>query len=70
MEWQQEERKEPELLLLNKGGEVVESIDIRKMTRGEIGQLLRKKGFFKKVQEDTEVPEEYKTGPYVEKDEL
>ncbi|KAK8381382.1 hypothetical protein O3P69_018451 [Scylla paramamosain] len=70
VEWQQEDDAEPELLLLNKDGEVVQRFDIRQMKRGEIGQLLRKKGFFKKGKEDMEIPNKYKTGPYVEKDEL
>ena len=60
----------PVLVLLNKYDEVLEEIDITPLSREEINQLLLKKGFFKKGSKDGEVPDKYKKGPYVERDEL
>lgn len=58
------------MVFYNKNKEAVEKVDLKKATRAEINELLIKKGFYKKSDQDEEVPEEYKEGPYVEKDEL
>ncbi|KAK8395754.1 hypothetical protein O3P69_005687 [Scylla paramamosain] len=58
----------PELVLLNKHGEVLERIDIKKMSQEEINNLVLKKGFYKKAAKEEEVPREYKEGPYIEKE--
>ncbi|XP_063845925.1 selenoprotein M-like [Scylla paramamosain] len=60
----------PTMVFYNKNKEAVERIDLQTATREEINELLIKKGFYKKSNHDEEVPEEYKEGPYVEKDEL
>ncbi|MPC16477.1 Selenoprotein M [Portunus trituberculatus] len=60
----------PELLLLNKDDEVLERIDLKKLSQDEINQLMIKKGFYKKSSKEEDVPEEYREGPYVEKEEL
>ncbi|KAK8381434.1 hypothetical protein O3P69_018487 [Scylla paramamosain] len=60
----------PELVLLNKYTEELQRIDLRKMSQEEINQLVTKKGFYRKATKEEEVPQEYRTGPYVEKDEL
>ena len=70
MEWQRIGGVKPVLVLLNKYDEVLEEIDITPLSREEINQLLLKKGFFKKGSKDGEVPDKYKEGPYVERDEL
>ena len=56
--------------MLNKDDEVLERIDLKKLSQEEINQLMIKKGFYKKTSQEEEVPEEYKEGPYVEKEEL
>ncbi|MPC16473.1 Selenoprotein M [Portunus trituberculatus] len=58
------------MVFYNKANEAVERVDLQTATRLEINDLLVKKGFYKKSSHDEEVPEEYKEGPYVEKDEL
>jgi len=56
----------PELLLLNKDGQTVEKIDLAPLDQKGCNDLLISKGFFKKADESSEVPEEYASGPYVE----
>lgn len=60
----------PEMVFYNKNNEAVERDNLTTATRLEINELLAKKGFYKKIDHDEEVPEKYKEGPYVEKDEL
>ncbi|KAG7161907.1 Selenoprotein M-like [Homarus americanus] len=50
--------------------EVVERVPLEKFNREECNQVLLKKGFYKKSDKDEEVPEEFRTGPYKEKEEL
>ncbi|KAI0221802.1 Selenoprotein M [Lamellibrachia satsuma] len=60
----------PVLLFLNKGGETVSKVELTGLKRQECNDLLLKKGFYKKSSEDAEVPEQYRNGPYVDKEEL
>lgn len=60
----------PELLLLNKYDQELERIDLKKLSQEEINDLMLKKGFYKKSSREEEVPEEYREGPYSEKEEL
>ena len=55
-------------MLLNKKDEVVERIDVKKMSREEINNLVLKKGFYKKATKEEEVPQKYSEGPYFEKE--
>lgn len=48
----------------------MERIALDKLSRDECNQLLLKKGFYKKTTADEEVPEQYRTGPYKEREEL
>lgn len=50
--------------------QVVERIPLDKLSREECNQLLLKKGFYRKTTKDEDVPEEYRTGPYREREEL
>ncbi|XP_023933229.1 selenoprotein M-like, partial [Lingula anatina] len=54
----------PDLLLLNKAGEVIKRIDLSKYNREECNQLLIDLGFYKKSDKDEDVPEEFLEGPY------
>ena len=47
-----------------------QKIELSGKTREECNELLLKRGFYKKTSEHAEVPEEFKNGPYVEKEEL
>jgi len=57
----------PELFLLDEDEQPVEVIDLSRLDQLQLNQLLLRKGFFKKEHMATEIPEEYLTGPYVEK---
>jgi len=57
----------PELFLLDEDEQPVEVIDLSRLDQLGCNELLLKKGFFKKEHMATEIPEEYLTGPYVEK---
>uniref|UniRef100_A0A3Q2YVS5 Selenoprotein M n=1 Tax=Hippocampus comes TaxID=109280 RepID=A0A3Q2YVS5_HIPCM len=54
---------DPELVLLNHYYEELERIALSDMTRSEINELLGKLGFYKKLQADDEVPEEFRFAP-------
>lgn len=56
----------PDLLMLNAEGLIVERIDLSPFTQVECNELLQKKGFYKKNYKDEEVPEQYAEGPYSE----
>ena len=49
---------------------MLERVDLKKLSQEEINQLMLKKGFYKKTTKEEEVPEKYKEGPYVEREEL
>lgn len=55
----------PNLVLLNKDGNAVERIDLSPLSEEECNALLLSKGFFKKSDASTPVPEKYLTGPYL-----
>lgn len=44
--------------------------DLAKLERDGCNDLLKKKGFYKKSYKDEDVPEEFQSGPYVEREEL
>ena len=48
----------------------LQKVELSGLTRDDCNNLLLKKGFYKKSSEDAEVPEKYRNGPYVEKEEL
>lgn len=60
----------PDLLILNKYDQELERIDLKKMSQEEINELMLKKGFYKKSSREEEVPEQFREGPYSEKEEL
>jgi len=61
---------DPLLLLLNSEDQVVERIDLTKYDKEGCNKLLIQKGFYKKISNVEDVPEEYMQGPYVPKEEL
>lgn len=50
--------------------QVVERLPLDKLSREECNKLMLKKGFYKKSSPEEEVPEEYRNGPYTEREEL
>lgn len=60
----------PELILIGKGGEELERIELEHKNREECNQLLTQRGFYKKSEASEEVPEEFRQGPYKLKEEL
>ena len=57
-------------MFYNKHKQVVERIDIKKMSQKQMNDVMIQKGFYKKTTKEEEVPEEYRKGPYIEKDEI
>uniref|UniRef100_A0A0B6Y8R3 Uncharacterized protein n=1 Tax=Arion vulgaris TaxID=1028688 RepID=A0A0B6Y8R3_9EUPU len=51
---------------MNVNNEEIEKFDLSALTQSECNDLLRRKGFFKKLHAGVKVPDEYLTGPYVE----
>ena len=49
---------------------MLERIDLKKLSREQMNDVMIQKGFYKKTTKDEEVPEKYRKGPYIEKDEL
>lgn len=60
----------PNLYLLNKDGERVETIDLSPLSREDCNQLLLRKGFFRRDKTEDPVPTEFEEGPYIPRDEL
>lgn len=60
----------PKLLLLNKDDKYVESIDLVQLSQSQCNDLLLQRGFYKKKTPEEEVPEQYRNGPYLQKQEL
>lgn len=54
----------PELVLLNKNGETLQRIDLSSFDQLRLNQLFKGKGFFKKDDSATEIPEHMLEGPY------
>lgn len=54
---------DPELVLLNHRYEELDRIALTDMSRSEINELLGALGFYKKVQPEDEVPEEFLFSP-------
>ncbi|KAJ8379315.1 hypothetical protein SKAU_G00000930 [Synaphobranchus kaupii] len=54
---------DPELVLLNHYYEELDRIPLSDMTRIEINELLGSLGFYKKANEEDEVPEEFRFSP-------
>ncbi|KAK6190002.1 hypothetical protein SNE40_001958 [Patella caerulea] len=54
----------PDMVFLNRDGEVVERIDLTPYNQKELNLLLVRRGFYKRTYLDEEVPERYQTGPY------
>lgn len=54
---------DPELVLLNHYYEELDRIPLTDMTRSEINALLATLGFYKREQEEDEVPEEFRFSP-------
>ncbi|KAK2703747.1 hypothetical protein QYM36_017884 [Artemia franciscana] len=60
----------PNLKLLNRLDQVVEMLDLAKLSREDCNKLLIKKGFYRKSDLNEEVPEQHKEGPYFEREDL
>lgn len=60
----------PNLYLLNKNGQKVETIDLSTLKREECNQLLLRKGFYKRAHAGEPVPEDFLHGPYRAREEL
>jgi hypothetical protein len=60
----------PNLHLLNKDGERVETIDLSPLNREQCNQLLVQRGFFRRDNAGDPVPTEFEEGPYGPRDEL
>jgi hypothetical protein len=60
----------PNLYLLNKSNQRVETIDLSPLNREECNQLLLRKGFYKRSVPGEEVPVDYQEGPYRPREEL
>jgi hypothetical protein len=60
----------PNLYLLNKSGQRVETIDLSNLNRDQCNELLLLKGFYKRSSPDEPVPDEYLEGPYRGREEL
>lgn len=56
---------DPELVLLNHRYEELDRIALTDMSRFEINELLGKLGFYKKVQPEDDVPEEFLFSPAI-----
>ncbi|KAM3874332.1 selenoprotein M-like [Diretmus argenteus] len=54
---------DPELVLLNHYDKELDRIDLTYMSRSEINELLGELGFYKKKEEEEEVPEEFRFAP-------
>ncbi|XP_050408097.1 selenoprotein M [Patella vulgata] len=54
----------PDLVFLNRHGEVVERVDLTPYNQKELNLILVRKGFYKRTYLDEEVPERFQTGPY------
>ncbi|KAG7318522.1 hypothetical protein KOW79_018277 [Hemibagrus wyckioides] len=54
---------DPELVLLNHYYEELDRIPLTHMSRNDINNLLAELGFYKKVQAEDEVPEEFRFSP-------
>jgi hypothetical protein len=59
----------PNLYLLNKSGQRVETFDLSSLNREQCNQLLLQKGFYKRSA-DEPVPDEYLEGPYRPREDL
>ena len=57
-------------MFFNKHDQVLERIDLKKLSREQMNDVIIQKGFYKKTTKEEMVPEEYREGPYTEKDEL
>lgn len=60
----------PKLLLLDKDDQAVETINLVPLSQSECNDLLLKRGFYKKQTPEEEVPEQYREGPYVLREDL
>lgn len=60
----------PELILYGKEDNEIERINLEHKNREECNGLLQRRGFYKKSEASEEVPEEFKEGPYIKKEEL
>lgn len=54
---------DPELVLLNHYYAELDRVALSDMTQSEINELLAKLGFYKKAQEEDDVPEEFRFSP-------